>query len=199
MSSNTEVNANDNHVMKFVHLAAALGGSVNGSFTDAHGVVRGSVASRNTQNNKVPAGKNRQNRNMPTTILYADGGCMGNEQRDCSKRKMFAVVCNDQGHILIDKHQEGGSNNVAELLAVKEALLWCVENKIGDVEIRTDTRNNLAWVGGKTVGKMLNDRDTVLNLKAAIDACQSNINLTLTWIPREQNLAGHYIQRNYQL
>lgn len=136
---------------------------------------------------------------MPTTILYTDGGCMGNEQRDCSKRKMVAVVANDQGHILIDKHQEGGSNNIAELLAVKEALLWCIANKIDDVEIRTDSRNNLAWVPGKKIGKKLNDRDAVLNLKAAIDACRSKVNLTLTWIPRGQNIAGHYIQRKYQL
>jgi ribonuclease HI len=136
---------------------------------------------------------------MFKTTLYADGGCAGNEQRDCFKRKMVAVVSDDQGHILIDKHQEGGSNNIAELLAVKEALLWCVANKIGDVEIRTDSRNNLAWVLGKKIGKKLNDRDAVLNLKTAIDACRSKVNLTLTWIPREQNLAGHYIQHKYQL
>ena len=135
---------------------------------------------------------------MPTTILYTDGGCTGNEQRDCSKRKMVAVVSDDRGQILIDKHQEGGSNNIAELLAVKEALLWCVAHKIGDVEIRTDSRNNLAWVGGK-IGKKLNDRDTVLNLKDAIEACRSKVNFTLTWIPREKNYAGHYIQRKYQL
>lgn len=136
---------------------------------------------------------------MAQTILYTDGGCAGNEQLDCSKRKMVAAVANAQGHILIDKHQEGGSNNIAELLAVKEALLWCVENKIGDVEIRTDSKNNFAWVLGKKVGKKLNDRDAVLDLKAAIDAFRSKVNLTLTWIPREQNLAGHYIQRKYQL
>lgn len=136
---------------------------------------------------------------MPTTILYTDGGCLGNEQRDLSKRKMVAAVANEQGRILIDKHQDGGSNNIAELLAVKEALLWCVANEIRDVEIRTDSRNNLAWVGGEKVGRKLNDRDMVLDLKAAIDACRSKVNLTLTWIPREKNLAGHYIQRKYQL
>ena len=48
VASNTEVNAKDNHVMTSVHLAAAFGGSVTGSFTDATGVVRGFVASPNT-------------------------------------------------------------------------------------------------------------------------------------------------------
>ena len=59
--------------------------------------------------------------------------------------------------------------------------------------------NNLAWVGGEKVGRKLNDRDMVLDLKAAIDACRSKVNFMLTWIPREKNFAGHYIQRKYQL
>jgi ribonuclease HI len=132
-------------------------------------------------------------------ILYTDGGCSGNDQLDLSKRKMIAAVSDEQGTILIDKHEEGGSNNIAELLAVKEALLWCVANKIGDVEIRTDSRNNLAWVLGKKVGKKINDRDAVLALKTSIDASRSQLALSLKWIPREQNLAGHYIEQKYQL
>jgi len=48
VASNTEVNSRDNHVMTSVHLAAAFGDSVTGSFTDASGVVRGLVASPNT-------------------------------------------------------------------------------------------------------------------------------------------------------
>jgi ribonuclease HI len=133
------------------------------------------------------------------TILYTDGGCSGNEQRDLSKRKMIAAVSDEQGTILIDKHEEGGSNNIAELLAVKEALVWCVANKIGDVEIRTDSTNNLAWVLGKKVGKKINDRDAVLALKTSIDACRSQLILSLKWIPREQNLAGQYVEKKYHL
>lgn len=136
---------------------------------------------------------------MRKKILYTDGGCAGNEQLDPSKRRMVAVVSDAMGRILIDKHQKGGSSNIAELIAVKEAVLLCVAHEIGDVEIRTDSTNNLAWVGGKTVGMKLNDRDMVLNLKATIDACRSKVNFALTWIPREKNLAGHYIQRKYQL
>jgi len=133
------------------------------------------------------------------TILYTDGGCSGNDQRDLSKRTMIAAVTDERGTILIDRHQEGGSNNIAELLAVKEALEWCVAKKICDVEIRTDSTNNLAWVLGKKVGKKINDRDAVLALKTSIDACRSRLNLSLKWIPREQNLAGHYVEKKYQL
>ena len=136
---------------------------------------------------------------MTKMILYTDGGCSGNEQLDPSKRKMVAVVSDEHGTVLIDKHVEGGSNNIAELLAVKEALSWCIANKIGDVEIRTDSRNNLSWVLGKKVGKKINDRNAVIVLKTSIDACRSQLSLFLRWIPREQNLAGHYIEKKYQL
>jgi len=112
---------------------------------------------------------------------------------------MIAAVSDERGIILIDKHQEGGSNNIAELLAVKEALVWCIANKITDVEIRTDSRNNLAWVFGKKVGKKINDRDAVLALKTSIDVCRSMLSLSLKWIPRERNLAGLYIEQKYQL
>jgi ribonuclease HI len=136
---------------------------------------------------------------MTKTILYTDGGCSGNEQLDLSKRRMVAVVSDEHGTVLIDKRVEGGSNNIAELLAVNEALLWCVANKIGDVEIRTDSTNNLSWVRNKEVGKQINDRNAVIELKTSIDACQSQLSLSLKWIPRAQNLAGHYIEKKYQL
>ena len=57
---------------------------------------------------------------MTKTILYADGGCSGNDQPDLSKRKMVAVVSDEHGTVLIEKHEHGGSNNIAELIAVKK-------------------------------------------------------------------------------
>ena len=132
-------------------------------------------------------------------ILHTDGGCSFNGQKDISKRKMVSVVSDEQGKVLIDKHVEGGSNNIAELLAVKEALLWCVVNGVDEVEIRTDSKNNLAWVNGKEVGKNINDRATVMYLKTAINAVRQDVKLNLIWIPREKNLAGFYIEEKYKL
>jgi ribonuclease HI len=117
-------------------------------------------------------------------IRYTDGGCSGNDPLDLPKRKIVAVVSDEHAKILIDKHQEGGSNNIAELLAVNEALLWCSVNRIADVEIRTDSMNNLGWVFGKKVGKKVNDRDTVLAPKNSIDAYRQQVNVSLNWIPR---------------
>lgn len=133
-------------------------------------------------------------------ILYTDGGCSGNDQLDLSKRKMISVVANLAGDVLIDKHQQGGSNNIAELQAVKEALLWSINNNYSEVEIRTDSRNNFSWVFGKKVGKHINDRSSVLFLKTAIFAARSTLkDFKMTWVPREANVAGFYIEQKYQL
>mgnify|MGYP001610763239 CR=1 FL=1 len=112
---------------------------------------------------------------------------------------MVSVVVDGNMKLIIEKNQDGGSNNIAELIAVKEALLWCVNNEIKEVTIKTDSQNNLAWVYNKKVGKKINDRNTVLLLKNTIDVCLKTIKLNLILVPREQNLAGHYIEDKYNL
>jgi ribonuclease HI len=133
------------------------------------------------------------------TELYVDGGCTGNQQPDLAKRKMVAVVANVQGSVVREYTQSGGSNNIAELLAIYEALSWCVANKIPAVRIYTDSRNNLAWVLGRKLGKKLNDRASVVTLKSRIDRLRESVTLSLVWIPREENKAGHVIEQRYGL
>jgi ribonuclease HI len=132
-------------------------------------------------------------------ILNTDGGCSGNSQKDLSKRKMIAVVTDEGGNVIIEKFQDGGSNNIAELLAVKEALMWCFNSGIKNVEIITDSQNNISWVWNKKVGKKINDQETVMNLKNTIDVLLKDIKLTLTWKPREENWAGIHIENKYHL
>ena len=43
---------------------------------------------------------------MPN-LLYADGACLGNEQRDASQRIMRAVVSDGRGTILVSVTQPG--------------------------------------------------------------------------------------------
>jgi ribonuclease HI len=58
-------------------------------------------------------------------ILYTDGGCTNNNQTDVAKRVMSVAVVDDRGDELLVLNEEcGGSNNIAEFLAVKEALTW---------------------------------------------------------------------------
>lgn len=133
------------------------------------------------------------------TKLYVDGGCSNNDQTDMTLREMVSVVTTEMGTVLFEEGEPGGSNNIAELIAVHAALQWCLANDVVEVEVFTDSKNNLAWVNKTKVGKRINDRGRVLALKAAIAALRRKVHLTLTWVPREHNVAGHYIERTYGL
>ncbi len=95
--------------------------------------------------------------------------------------------------VLVEKWRHAGSNNIAELWAVHEALTWAVEHGHDAIEIRTDSTNKFAWVAGR-IGKKLNDRAAVLDLYETIRRLREQVRLELVWVPREENLAGHYIE-----
>lgn len=137
-------------------------------------------------------------RTMTQITLYADGGCSRNYQPNPSLRDMIAVVSDSDGRVVVEKTHHGGSNNIAELLAVKEALAWAVEQGCEAVEIRTDSRNNFAWVAGR-IGRKLNDRSAVLDLYETIRRLREKVHMELVWVPREENLAGWYIEETVGL
>lgn len=133
-------------------------------------------------------------------ILYIDGGCSGNGQHDLTKRRMVSVVTDEAGIVLSETLTAGGSNNIAELLAVRDAIRWCGMRGIHQAHVMTDSQNNQSWTFGTKVGMGINDRPTVMTIKAELTAAfVAGFDLTLTWVPREQNLAGHYIERVHAL
>jgi ribonuclease HI len=127
-------------------------------------------------------------------MLYVDGGCTGNAHRDLSKRRMVSVVTDAEGTVVRESARSGGSSNIAELEAVALALLVAEAAGATAVTICTDSRNNLSWVNGRKVGKKLNDRDAVLRLREEIARLRRGMALTLLWVPREENLAGHVLE-----
>ena len=133
-------------------------------------------------------------------ILYIDGGCSGNGQHDLTKRRMVSVVTDEAGIVLSETLTAGGSNNIAELLAVRDAIRWCGMQGIHQAHVMTDSQNNQSWTFGTKVGMGINDRPTVMTIKAELTAAfVAGFDLTLTWVPREQDLAGHYIERVHAL
>jgi len=66
------------------------------------------------------------------------------------------------------------------------------------IEVRTDSRNNFAWVEGR-IGKKLNDRQAVLELYETIRCLLEGVRLELLWVPRDRNLAGRYIDEKVGL
>lgn len=133
-------------------------------------------------------------------ILFVDGGCTNNNQLDYNKRDMVSVVTDEKSNIISEKlEKQGGSNNIAEILAVRNALNYCFEKKIKEVIIYTDSRVNIAWVYNKRLGKKLNNRERVIQIRSEIKEFLKFIDLILILIPRDENLAGIYIENKYNL
>ena len=57
---------------------------------------------------------------------------------------------------------------------------------------------NFAWVAGR-IGRKLNYRNAVLNLYETTTGLRQQVHLDLAWVPREENLAGRYIEESVGL
>jgi len=131
--------------------------------------------------------------------FYIDGGCSGNGQHDLSKRRMISVVADSKGTILIDEHNIGGSNNIAEFLALQRVLEYAIANNIKDIQVITDSRNNQAWFKSKRIGRKINDYPRTQEIKNKIEAMKPQLVIDLVWKGRNENLAGNYIENKYTL
>ena len=139
-------------------------------------------------------------------VFHTDGGCRGNGQKNLDLRRMVAVVADKEGRVLIDKEDIGGSNNIAELWAVKECLAWCSIRRLSNILIETDSQVAYWWtvnsekkIKQKAQDKM-NDLARVLELREAITELKPLVApFQMKVISREQNLAGHFIEDKYGL
>lgn len=131
--------------------------------------------------------------------LFIDGGCSGNGQRDLSRRQMVAVVTDDEGHTLICKTDRGGSNNIAELWALVLAVEYAQLHGERELKVWTDSQNTIKWARCGKVGQDINDRARVVALQTRLAHLLMRVNLSLEWIPRDVNLAGHVIEQQYAL
>lgn len=130
-----------------------------------------------------------------TTVFYIDGGCLGNEQKYLSLRRMISVVADDKGNVLQEIKNDGGSNNIAEFIALKYALQYAINHGIGAIKIITDSKNNIAWFNGKKIGRKVNDYAQTKAIKDEIEILKTSVKIEIEWKDREENLAGHYIGR----
>jgi ribonuclease HI len=125
--------------------------------------------------------------------VYTYGGCTNNYQHDIQKREMYIVFTDDSGNVLVEKTRRSGSNNLAELWAIEEALLYARSCGIVELDLYSDSKTALSWLNGR-IGKKLNDRRAVLELLESINEVrQQHVRLTTNWVPRDHNLAAVYI------
>jgi len=138
-------------------------------------------------------------------ILYTDGGCTNNDQKDISKRDMVSVVSNECGDIVAEVNTHGGSNNLAELIAVEYALDYALQSRASSLHIISDSRTAISQFHKdeskrnlKSIRKM-NDYEQYIGIKRRIDRMKLYLDVEIEWRPREDNLAGHYIEEKYCL
>jgi ribonuclease HI len=109
---------------------------------------------------------------------------------------MIFVVVDEFGNKLSERTEESGSNNIAELLALREALIWANENGHDQINVKTDSMNNLSWISGR-IGFKLVDRKRVLRIYSEIVELRKTIDMQISWVSRDFNLAGIYLENKH--
>lgn len=118
---------------------------------------------------------------------------------------MIWVITNQFGDVLVENKNNGGSNNIAEILGIRDAVKYAIKNHYEVICINSDSMNSLRWLdsalysSSPKVGKKINDPVWTISLLKEIKELSKNISLFIRWIPREENLAGHYIEEKYTL
>ncbi len=123
--------------------------------------------------------------------LYVDGGCSGNGG---PSPQMRWVVCTEDSDVVREGEHNGGSNNIAEYIAVSDALEYATEAGGSEVEILTDSKSNTSWWRRGPNSKM--DQELALEVYERIKVLRGHLDAKLTWVPRHQNLAGLILERN---
>jgi ribonuclease HI len=130
-------------------------------------------------------------------IVFTDAGTSKNGQKGFQKTRI--CIFDSKNKLLLDEYIGDYSNNEGELAAIGRAL------QIEKVkEIKTDSQTAKGWVTKgwtKSKEKLLSKGKLTLRHKAMIT--KANYLWTtaglpkITWIGRELNLAGHYLEEKY--
>lgn len=121
--------------------------------------------------------------------LYIDGGARGNHNSAIPNDAVICILSSNR-NILIYEHIGDRTSNQAEYEALIKALDIIAQKSYSDYIIYSDSQIvvnqfNKAW-------KCKNYRlQQLLNLAWKKS---SNLNIKLKWIPRNENIAGQYIE-----
>lgn len=125
--------------------------------------------------------------------LYTDGASKGNGSS--SQRAQIAVYDESRRQIVVDESVGNRTNNEAEFLAILRALDYAIaQGMVGDVCIVTDSQLTCNQILGRWKVK-------AEHLRPMVAACQRKLKEAgahITWVPREQNHAGRYIEGLFQ-
>ena len=127
--------------------------------------------------------------------LYTDAAC--DNSLSIKERTMRIIVTDENGNVKVEKFKHGGSSNVGELWAICEAMFYAQSQSSNDLEIFTDSKNSLAWIKNGGAKSTVNDPESVGYLLSAICNLRCNgLQAKITWVPREKNMAGIFIEES---
>lgn len=148
-----------------------------------------------------------------TKIIFTDGACKGNQQKDISKRKMYwCFVDSSRKDLPNDPIRRNfhigtavgaqtkykvASNNIAELLALLECLKYCANSiqKYDDILIRMDSTIVSLWIKSGKVKSTVNAPEfTQMVLDDVVERISKFSNIKFEVISRDDNLAGHKLE-----
>jgi len=127
--------------------------------------------------------------------IHIDGASKGNNSKVCERRAYTCLVVPDRNEVLISE-RGNLTNNEAEWDALIEALFYIKSQKIKEkIRILSDSQ---------LVVNQYNDEYKIKNvsLKFRYEHAKRlvklyEIDLILKWIPREENYAGHELERRF--
>lgn len=124
---------------------------------------------------------------MQKTTIYFDGGCTPNpgEMEIC-----IVVVEAGTKTPSVMKKLGYGTNNIAEWSALIWALDEANKRNLTDVEFIGDSK----LVVNQANGSWKINNQTFLPFKAAFDEGFKPVGGTVSYIPRDSNLAGNYLE-----
>jgi len=132
-------------------------------------------------------------------ILYCDGACKSNNKKDQSQRRMFICYVDESipGHFQIRaRMQKGGSNNIAELLAIDQTLCYALNKGYKNILIRTDSQVVYHWIENGGIRGKVNNPEFTQKLLDRITRLRSwFINLEFQIVPRSLNKAGIKLEK----
>jgi ribonuclease HI len=142
-------------------------------------------------------------------VFYVDGQSQGNEQKDRPRNARIAIAYSEQsvtvepGKFRIYWQPIGDrTNNEAEYYALLKALAliadrWAdkssgkVPASVGEVLIRSDSKLVVYQVGGEW---KVEDSKLIELTGKARDSVMKLGSVRLEWVPREENLAGLWLE-----
>ncbi len=124
-----------------------------------------------------------------SSIFFCDAGTKNNGR--FGHQQTVVVVTDGTVKVLVEEWIGDKTNNEGELIAIARAAAKASRGSM----ILSDSDLAVKWVGGKYRTKIERLKPLIYDAMTATKAKD----ISVKWIPRDKNLAGHYIEQKHSL